>query len=67
MTVVICPCENPHCIGRHVNRDDMWLWRIVRDTLYSVTKPDIDRGDLVMAEEAILAAIRSRYQVNQDV
>ena len=45
----------------------MWLWRIVRDNLYSVTKPDIDRGDLVIAEEAILAAIRSRYQVNQDV
>lgn len=55
---VVCPCENPHCTAEH--RDVMRLWRIVRAQLewYRAVK-DADRGDLVLAEEAILFAARN--------
>ena len=56
-----CPCENPHCKSLHNNRDAEWFRRVVRANVYSVTSVDADRGDWVLAEEAIIAAALSHY------
>jgi hypothetical protein len=64
---MICPCENPHCRETHKNRDDDWLFRVVRQNLtYVMMRTHPDHGDLVMAEEAIHAAIRARYATRPD-
>jgi hypothetical protein len=62
----VCPCENPHCRSRHTNRNDEWFRRVVRENVYSVTSVDADRGDWTLAEEAIIAAAKSRYQPDGD-
>lgn len=55
-----CSCENPYCGGRHVEPDR--FWRIVRATLVDYREmTDPDHGDLVIAEEAIIAAARSAW------
>lgn len=54
----ICPCDNPHCDGFHPDTDR--LFRIVRAQLIQYRNLlDPDRGDLVIAEEAILSAARN--------
>ena len=51
-------CDNPHCGCLHLDPDR--LWRIIRAQLeWYRAIPDPDRGDLVLAEEAILAAVKN--------